>query len=164
MTQVWQTRSTSVKTTTFGQLSASRLQSTFSLMLQRILGCILMQSTFDLTFSSLGGMGRHGLEGSPPRLSKCRAASFPPRAPTTEQREANPLTKALSRPQIEIIALAKKHDKNRCMVALLLATIKCTEFSCLPASSQGHRGFNSLRFFDYLQIGTCFRAFVLSVI
>jgi hypothetical protein len=67
----------------------------------------------------------------------------PPACPKRSRGGKPPLARHKSR-------LSQTSRQEQVHGALLLAAIKCTEFSCLPASSQGHRGFNSLRFFDYL--------------
>jgi hypothetical protein len=89
-------------------------------MLQRILGGILMQSTFDLTFSSLGGMGRQTWARvlSPPASPNAELPPQAPRVPQTEQGLANPPLKNDSRIK-SLRADNEVRDRDSTVVRLL---------------------------------------------
>jgi hypothetical protein len=82
-------------------------------------------------------------------------AELPPQAPRVPKRSRGwqtPFSRAIKRKSLSA------NNEVRASRPHFGAT---TDAPSLPASSQGHRSrlFNSLRFFDYLQIGTCFRFF-----
>jgi len=97
-----------------------------------------------------------GSSALPPASPNAELPPQAPRVPQTEQGLANP-PKEQSDFHKSRLSLWQT-SKVRASRPHFGAT---TDAPSLPASSQGHRSrlFNSLRFFDYLQIGTCFRFF-----
>jgi hypothetical protein len=128
-----------------GPQSAPRLQSALHMMTQRM-QCRLHLASIQL----LGGDEKTWPRGlSPPASPNAEPPRSPPRPPRAQRSSelANPQPPdqgTHEQPLNQDYRSGNKHDKNRCLVPLLLATIQCTDFSCLPASC--HRGFNSLRY------------------